>query len=730
MEELRRILRTTWGFDGFRPLQAEAMQAVLEGRDSVVVLPTGGGKSLCYQAPALQLPGLAVIVSPLISLMMDQVGALLDNGVPAAAVTSASSLDERRQAAQDARAGRLKLLYLSPERLMTERTLDFLQQAELSFVAIDEAHCISDWGHDFRPEYRMLRRLKQTFPGLPVHAYTATATARVRQDIARELELVDPAMLVGSFDRPNLVYRVRPRTDLRRQLLDVIDRHAGQAGIVYCIRRRDVDDLCGMLQAAGHAALPYHAGLSDEERRRNQEAFSTDQTRIVVATVAFGMGIDKSDVRFVVHAAAPKSLEAYQQESGRAGRDGLEAECCLFYSPGDFLTWRKLQSDLPAEAARVAQTVLAGIENFCQSVGCRHRAILEYFGQELEQERCQACDVCLEEVEWSPDALVIAQKILSCVLRLEESFGADYTALVLTGSREQRILSRGHDRLSTWNLLGEHSKSTVRGWIDQLAGQGLLERAGEFGVLQVTDEGWQVLRGQGAPRLSQPAAAGPQREARVERASWEGVDRGLFERLRAWRKAKSAERGLPPFIILGDASLRDLARRRPSTSAGLHQVHGIGDKKAADYGHELLELLAEYCQQHEVNRDAAGVPPAVTIESNEPRTPNAARLRAWSLFSAGRGVDEVAADLGRARSTTMQYLAEYIAKEQLVDPQPWVDEATFVRIRSAWLEQEDARLRPIFEALGEQVDYDSIRLAVGCLKNAAALDGGGRGDSE
>jgi ATP-dependent DNA helicase RecQ len=620
-------------------------------------------------------------------------------------------------------------LYLSPERLMTERTLDFLQQTDLSFVAIDEAHCISDWGHDFRPEYRMLRRLKQTFPGLPVHAYTATATERVRQDIARELELVDPAMLVGSFDRPNLVYRVRPRTDLRRQLLDVIERHAGQAGIVYCIRRRDVDDVCALLNAAGHAALPYHAGLGDEERRRNQEAFSTDQTRIIVATVAFGMGIDKSDVRFVVHAAAPKSLEAYQQESGRAGRDGLEAECCLFYSPGDFMTWRKLQSDLPPEAARVAQAVLAGIETFCQSVGCRHRAILDYFGQSLEQERCQACDVCLEEVEWSPDALVLAQKVLSCVVRLEQSFGADYTALVLTGSREQRIVSRGHDKLSTWNLLGEHNKATVRGWIDQLAGQGLLERVGEYGVLQVTEEGWQVLRGAGAPRLSQ-AAARPQREARVERDSWEGVDRGLFERLRGWRKAKAAERGLPPFIVLGDASLRDLARRRPTTEAGLHQVHGIGEKKAADYGRELLELLAEYCEEQGLARDVQSGPAVAPLEPSESRSPNASRQRAWLLFGQGQSVDHVAAEIGRARSTTMQYLAEYLAKEQVVDPAPWVDEATFARVRSVWLEQEDARLRPIYEALGEKVDYERIRIAVACLKNEAALDSGGSRPAE
>jgi ATP-dependent DNA helicase RecQ len=730
MEELRRILRITWGFDQFRPLQAEAMRAVVQGRDSVVVLPTGGGKSLCFQAPALHLPGLAVVVSPLISLMNDQVGALIDNGVPAAAVTSASSLDERRQAARDARSGRLKLLYLAPERLMTERTLEFLQSAGVSFFAIDEAHCISEWGHDFRPEYRMLGRLKQLFPGVAVHAYTATATERVRQDIARELGLGRPEVLVGSFDRPNLVYRVQPRIDLRRQLLEVVDRHAGESGIVYCIRRRDVEDVCALLAAQGHAALPYHAGLPDDVRRRNQEAFSTDQARIIVATVAFGMGIDKSDVRFVVHAAAPKSLEAYQQESGRAGRDGLEAECCLFYSPADFITWRKLQAGLPDAAARIAQTVLAAMERYCQTVGCRHRSLVEYFGQELAGDGCQACDVCLEEVEWSPDALVLAQKILSCVLRLEESYGAEYTALVLTGSREQRIAGRGHDRLSTWNLLGEHNKSTVRGWIDQLAGQGLLERVGEYGVLQVTPAGRQVLRGQGQPRLSQPAAR-PQREARVAVDSWEGVDRGLFERLRAWRRAKATERGLPPFVVLGDATLRDLARRRPADTAGLHQCHGIGQKKAADYGQELLALVAEYCGEQGLAQDVAVSGQFETAaEPSEVRLPNAARQAAWKLFAEGKPVDEVAAAIGRARSTTQQYLADYIARENVCDVGPWVDEQTFGRIRSVWLEQEDGRLRPIFEALGETVDYERIRIAVACLHNLAALDSGSGSNRE
>jgi ATP-dependent DNA helicase RecQ len=604
VEELRRIIRKYWGYDDFRPLQAEAMQCVVEGRDSVVVLPTGGGKSLCFQAPAMQLDGLAVVVSPLISLMTDQVSALSDCGVPAASLSSVSTPEERRAAVADARSGKLKLLYLSPERLMTEWTLEFLQQLPMCCIAIDEAHCISDWGHDFRPEYRMLRRLKETFPGVGVHAYTATATEQVRQDIARELGLDSPQMLVGSFDRPNLVYRVQARSDRLKQIRDVIERHAGSSGIIYCIRRADVDEICAALKQAGVSALPYHAGLSDVARRKNQEAFLKDRAKIIVATVAFGMGIDKSDVRFVVHAGAPKSLEAYQQESGRAGRDGLEAECWLLYTPGDFSLWRRMQSELPEPALGIAQSVLAGIEGFCTSARCRHRAILEYFGEEFGVENCQACDLCLGEIALADDPLIVGQKILSCVVRLGQTFGGEYTAQVLVGSREQRILDNKHDQLSTYGLLSAHDKRTIRGWIEQLVGQQFLEKYGEYNVLQVTPTGRSLLRGEVAPTLLKAPERRPKRESKVAKESWEGVDRGLFEALRALRRAKADERGIPPFIVFGDASLRDMARRRPSSPQQLLEVHGVGERKSAEYGVDFLQLIADYCRRNDVALDA------------------------------------------------------------------------------------------------------------------------------
>lgn len=604
MDELRAILRRVWGFDEFRPHQAAAMQAVLDGRDSVVVLPTGGGKSLCFQAPALAMPGTAVVVSPLIALMKDQVDGLVEAGVAAACVNSTLSPDERRRTADDLRAGRIKLLYLSPERLMTDRTLDFLAEIKPSFFAIDEAHCISQWGHDFRPEYRMLGVLKERFSETAVHAYTATATERVRDDIVRELRLENADVVVGSFDRPNLVYRVQRRTDRMRQLLDVVNRRADESGIIYCIRRADVDELCAALVEAGRQALPYHAGLTDDVRHRNQDAFINDRAKIMVATVAFGMGVDKPDVRYVVHAGAPKSLEAYQQESGRAGRDGLEAECLLLYSPGDFQTWRTLQKDLPPEALEGAMQLLRGIEQYCLGVGCRHRALVEYFGETYAGNgSCQACDVCLDEVELVPDALTTAQKILSCVARLQQSFGGDYTSQVLVGSREQRILDRGHDGLSTYGLLKDHDKRHVRDWIEQLVGQGCLEKTGDYDVLQLTDDGWGVLRGERTPRLLKPAEVKKRRTAKAVRDSWDGVDRGLFDVLRGLRREKAQEHGVPPYVIFGDATLRDLARRRPSSFDALLEIHGIGEKKREQFGHEFLMAVIGYCDEHGVDMD-------------------------------------------------------------------------------------------------------------------------------
>jgi ATP-dependent DNA helicase RecQ len=395
---LREVLRRYWGYESLRPLQAEAMHRVMAGKDSLVVIPTGGGKSLCYQLPALCRDGLALVVSPLISLMKDQVDRIRQHGIPAAYVNSTLSLNERQRVAEQIRRRELKLLYVAPERLLAGNTLSFLRSADLSLIAIDEAHCISSWGHDFRPEYRGLGVLKQQFPHLGVHAYTATADPRIRRDIAEQLRLVDPAILVGNFDRPNLTYRVVPVQGRFGQICEVIDRHPGQSGIIYCIGRKEVEQLAASLSTLGYCAAPYHAGLSPQVRKQNQEAFLQEEIRIIVATVAFGMGIDKPNVRFVLHARMPKSLEHYQQESGRAGRDGLPAECLLLYGRGDIVTWKRMLEDESPAAHRASLKSLQAMIRYCERATCRHAAIVQHFGQRLERGNCGACDYCLGEV--------------------------------------------------------------------------------------------------------------------------------------------------------------------------------------------------------------------------------------------------------------------------------------------------------------------------------------------
>ncbi|PQO40671.1 DNA helicase RecQ [Blastopirellula marina] len=717
-DQLLATMHKYWGYEGFRPLQQEAMQSVLDDRDSVVVMPTGGGKSLCYQVPALCKPGLAVVASPLISLMKDQVDALAACGIRAACINSTITLNERREIAADIRSGATKILYLAPERLLSERTLDFLAGANVSFFAIDESHCISEWGHDFRPEYRMMRMLKDRFPGVGVHAYTATATERVRQDIAQQLGLVDPELLVGSFDRPNLMYRVVRRKDRFSQIQDVIARHPNESGIVYCIRRADVESIAEQLNSIGIKALPYHAGLSDEQRQDHQDAFIKERVDVVVATVAFGMGIDKSNVRYVVHAGMPKSLESYQQESGRAGRDSLEAECVLLYSSGDMVTWKKMLGDLPDSAQQAAFHSLEALDHFCIGTECRHRMLVSYFGQELEDEECEACDVCLGTVDLVEDGLVLGQKILSCIVRTGERFGADHNAKVLCGSRDKRVLEFGHEELSTYGLLQDQSIRAVRTWIEQLVGQRFLAKTGEYNILKLTDSGRQLLRGEITPKLTKAEAdkaESPKRKGKAD--DWEGVDRGLFESLRTLRRDKAAEAGIPAYIVFGDSSLREMARHRPSTLESFRLMKGVGDKKCQDYGETFTQHIVAYCQQEGLEVDALETEVVAAPRREPPKNQSPALKDAFTLFAKGKMVDEVAAIIGRANTTVQGYLEQFIREQKLEDPTAWVTGETARRVEAALEECGHRALKPIYEHLGEEVPYEEIRIVVACLQN-------------
>jgi ATP-dependent DNA helicase RecQ len=610
-DRLREVLHRVWGFSDFRPLQRDAMHAVLDRRDSVVVLPTGGGKSLCFQAPAIadESPlsptllggnrrGVALVVSPLISLMKDQVDGLRVDGVPAAYLNSTLTGEQRDAVIASLRADGCRLLYVSPERLVGEggdRLRRLLLECGVRFVAIDEAHCISQWGHDFRPEYRQLGRLRDEFPGIALHAFTATATERVRRDIVAELRLRDPIVLVGSFDRPNLTYRVLRRADLRKQILRVLSRHDGEAGIIYCLSRREVEETADWLAGEGFRAVPYHAGLADDRRARHQEDFLNEEVDIVVATVAFGMGIDRSNVRFVIHAGAPRSPEHYQQESGRAGRDGLPAECVLIYSGGDFARWRQLLEG-SGELTETVKALLRDMERYACSTRCRHRSLVEYFGQPYERTGCGACDWCLHELDAVPESTLVARKILSCVARLKQSWGIGHVTDVLLGRVSDKIVAQHHEQLSTFGLLKEEPPAAVRGFIEQLVGEGLLCREGTpYPVLRLTAEGTSLMKGAGACTLYREVVpAKTKARARTRAAQTFGNDSALFDALRDVRSRLARARGVPPYVIFHDRTLQEMAARHPRTIDDLHDIYGVGARKAADFGEAFLDAIRTF----------------------------------------------------------------------------------------------------------------------------------------
>ena len=597
---MKAALHKYFGYSSFRPNQQEIIEAILAGRDVFAIMPTGGGKSLCYQIPSLLLPGITIVISPLISLMKDQVDGAVDNGIPAAFFNSTSAQGEKREVIARLHQGDLKLLYISPERFNLPGFQRLLQSFNISLIAIDEAHCISEWGHDFRPDYLALSSLVDLFPKVPVAAFTATATLKVQDDITRRLKLRSPVHIRASFNRPNLFYQVVPKDEYKRQIGSYIREHPGQSGIIYRTTRKDVDSLSKYLNKQGIPSLPYHAGLADRARKKHQEAFNRDQVQVIVATIAFGMGIDKSNVRFVMHVDIPKNMEGYYQETGRAGRDGEPAECILYFRRSDIYKIhyfiRQMEDEKEQERAYAN---LEKVLHFAQSDECRRKNLLAYFDEVYPQSKCGNCDVCNNDVTRT-DATVAAQKVLSAVQRTGNRFGAAHIVDILVGADTEKIRQFNHQSVKTYGAGKDQKKNYWRSLIDELLAKKVLDKSADnFGSLVLTESSWAVLKGEekfDSVTISTPSVSV---SAPVSSSATGHSGEALFQALRNLRREIADKRGVPPYLIFSDKSLREMAAKLPQTPLAFLSITGVGEHKLKQYGNQFLEAIAGFKENQE-----------------------------------------------------------------------------------------------------------------------------------
>jgi ATP-dependent DNA helicase RecQ len=594
-------LKKFFGFTSFRPLQREIIRDTLAGRDVFALLPTGGGKSLCFQLPALLRPGLTVVVSPLIALMKDQVDALQAAGIAATFLNSSLAAGQSRPRLRGLHQDEFRLLYVAPERLMLSGFLEDLKGWKVNLFAVDEAHCISEWGHDFRPEYRQLSQLRTLFPGVPMMALTATATARVGEDIVQQLHLHEPSRFVASFNRPNLTYRVMMKSKPSRQVLEFLRARPRESGIIYCHSRKGTEALAAQLNESHIPARPYHAGLTPSERTENQELFLRDEVRVICATIAFGMGINKPNVRFVVHYDLPKNIEGYYQETGRAGRDGLPAECLLLFSAGDAIKQQRFIEEKPPDEQRVAREQLQQIIHYADSSACRRGELLRYFGEEFPEDNCGGCDNCLAP-RATFDGTQAALKFLSCVYRAVQksgfSFGLNHIVEILTGAQTDTIRRWRHETLSTYGIGGEHSRADWQAIGRELIRLGYLRQAAEkFSVLELTPKGRALLSDRHKVVLTKPVTA-PAAPEKRGRAGEIGCDEGLFEQLRRLRKQLADERNVAAYIVFSDVALRQMARYYPCTRGDFMRISGVSERKLAEYGAAFLDEIAAYLRSN------------------------------------------------------------------------------------------------------------------------------------
>ena len=718
---LEQALKHYFGYDSFRPGQRQIIQDALQNRDLLVVMPTGGGKSLCFQLPALLKPGVMVVVSPLIALMQDQVQALQDNGIGATFLNSSLSLTEVRERERALLKGEIKLLYVAPERLMSEEfltvTLPMMRnQVGVSAFAIDEAHCVSEWGHDFRPEYRQLRQLRQRHADVPIMALTATATDRVRQDISGQLALQNPSTHLASFNRPNLYYEVRQKhRNSYVELIQQIKRNSG-SGIIYCLSRRKVDELTLRLQRDGIAALPYHAGLDAKTRTENQNRFIRDDVQVMVATVAFGMGINKPDVRFVIHYDLPRNLEGYYQEAGRAGRDGEAAHCTLYFGTGDiktveFLIAQKVdpQTGNPLEdEQRIATQQLRRIISYAEATECRRIIQLGYFGEAFPG-NCGNCDNCLHPKPIE-DWTIEAQKFLSCVARFAqrgEQFGAGQVIEVLRGAKSERILKKGHDKLSTYGIGKDKTVEQWRMLGRSLIHQGFLDETSDgYSVLQLNALSWEVLRKQRSVLI----AVEPQKGSTFTVEEGTATDQQLLQRLQALRKKLADDQAVPPYVVFSNASLREMAQQQPINLRQFARISGVGSRKLDQYGATFTEAIQTYRQEQglplEPDRE---IKPTVTATPTN-SSPTHTQFATLSLFQQGLSPGEIAEERNIRLSTVVSHLAELIEMGQAIDLNRLVPIDRQEKIRQAIGAIGDGSLTDIRDYLGEVYGWDEIRL--------------------
>ncbi|MDO9532245.1 MAG: DNA helicase RecQ [Deltaproteobacteria bacterium] len=703
------ILKTHFGFDQFRPLQEEIIECVMAQRDAFVLMPTGAGKSLCFQLPALKMPGVTLVISPLIALMKDQVDALKADGIPAEFINSTLTRAEIDRIQTAALRGEIKILYAAPERLALPEFQYFLQKIVVSLIAIDESHCISEWGHDFRPDYRNLKVLRTRFPAVPVMALTATATRKVREDIICQLSLEKAKIFTSSFNRPNLSYAVLPKKNSYDHLINLFREHRDEAAIIYCFSRKDTEHLAADLRQEGFKALPYHAGLESEARRTNQEKFIRDEAQIIVATIAFGMGIDKPDVRLVIHYHLPKSIEGYYQETGRAGRDGLPSQCLLFYSPGDASKQKHFIRQIEDEAEQKnAYQKLDQMVKYCELATCRRHYLLAYFGENYPQEKCDGCDICLSPQEYF-DATIISQKIMSAIIRTGQRFGMNYIIDVLVGAKHKKIIERDHHNLSVFGIVDDFSKEDLGRIVSQLVSKKLIVKSGdEYPTLQLSPRGNEFLKQrekinltkfESIAKLSQPGEA-------VEAA----YDKELFEKLRHLRKKIADEKEVPPYVIFSDLTLRQMAFYLPQSEDNFSRISGVGDEKLKQYGEIFTEVIQTYARKND--RPEKDVPVKRSASSHRPNRLGPTYRETQELVREKMSIEKMASLRGLAAGTIASHIEKLVSNGEKLDIdylRPPVEQLE--TIKAAFQKSRGTALSPVLEILGEPFSYAELKIA-------------------